>query len=119
MRTDPSGSPDLQFMVRTFRERRDVVLETLKDIPGLKANVPSGAFYVLPEVSAYFGKSCNGRRIDNATDLSNYLLEEAHVALVAGDAFGVPGCIRISYANSLELIIIAMSRIRTALAALS
>ncbi|HRG02193.1 MAG TPA: pyridoxal phosphate-dependent aminotransferase, partial [Bacteroidia bacterium] len=86
------------YMRDAFLKRRNLVLELMKDIPGLKTNVPDGAFYVYPEVSALFGKSHNGFVINNATDLSMYLLDEAHVALVPGAAFGDDTYIRFSYA---------------------
>lgn len=101
-----------------FQKRRDLVLQLMKDIPGLKANVPQGAFYVFPEVSYYFGKSYNGRTISNATDISLYLLEEAHVALVPGAAFGDDNYIRFSYATSEENLKEALKRMKEALAKL-
>lgn len=118
MMTDPKTSPDIRDMVFTFRTRRNKMLEMLKTIPGLQLNVPKGAFYFFPDVTHYFGKSINGRKIENAGDLANYLLDEAHVALVPGDAFGNPNCIRISYATSMDLLTEAVERIRKALAAL-
>jgi len=102
----------IKFMVDEFKIRRDLVLELLEDIPGFKTNVPEGAFYVFPNVSAYFGKTLRGKTISNATDLSLYLLEEALVATVTGDAFGNPDCIRISYAASQEEIKEAIKRIK-------
>ena len=101
-----------------FLKRRDLVLELMKDIPGLKTNVPQGALYVFPEVSYYFGKSYNGRTINNASDISMYLLEEAHVALVPGAAFGDDNYIRFSYATSEANLKEALKRMKEALAKL-
>lgn len=101
-----------------FKKRRDLVLELMKQIPGLKTNMPQGAFYVFPEVSFYFGKSYNGRTIGNATDISMFLLDEAHVALVPGAAFGNDNYIRFSYATSEENLIKALTRMKEALAKL-
>lgn len=101
-----------------FQKRRDLVLQMMKEIPGLKTNVPQGAFYVFPEVSYYFGKSYNGKTITNATDLSMFLLEEAFVALVPGAAFGDDNYIRFSYATSEENLKKALTRMKEALAKL-
>jgi aspartate aminotransferase len=98
-----------------FLKRRDLVLTLMKDIKGLKTNLPDGAFYVYPEVSAYFGKSFGKYTINNATDLSLYLLDEAHVALVPGAAFGNDKYIRFSYATSEENLTKALSRMKIAL----
>ena len=106
----------LNYMVEAFHKRRDLVVGLIKEIPGLKINVPEGAFYVFPDVSSYFGKTLNGTKIENATDFSMYLLSQANVATVTGDAFGNPDCIRFSYATSEELLIEAMRRIKQALA---
>jgi aspartate aminotransferase len=89
-------------MKEVFRRRRDLVLQGLSEIPGLKYNVPQGAFYVFPDVSYYFGKSDGETTVKDATDVSLYLLGKAHVATVSGDAFGEPKCIRLSYATSDE-----------------
>lgn len=97
-----------------FKKRRDLVLNLMKDIPGFKTNVPQGAFYVYPEVSALFGKSHNGFTINNATDLSMYLLDVAHVALVPGAAFGDDTYIRFSYATSEDKLTEACKRIKEA-----
>lgn len=97
-----------------FKKRRDLVLGLMKDIPGFKTNMPQGAFYVYPEVSALFGKSFNGFTIKNATDLSMYLLDEAHVALVPGAAFGDDHYIRFSYATSEDKLTEALRRIKAA-----
>ena len=101
-----------------FQKRRDLVLKLMKEIPGLKTNNPQGAFYVFPEVSYYFGKSYNGKTINNATDISLFLLEEAHVALVPGAAFGDDNYIRFSYATSEENLTEALKRMKEALAKL-
>lgn len=101
-----------------FLKRRDLVLQLMKEIPGLKTNLPQGAFYVFPEVSYYFGKSYNGKTIQNATDLSMFLLEEAFVALVPGAAFGDDNYIRFSYATSEENLRKALTRMKEALAKL-
>ena len=110
--TDPA---ELKFMVDAFRGRRDLVLNLLNEIEGVKTNVPEGAFYVFPDISSFFGKSVDGRVINNATDLSMYILDEAMVALVTGVAFGDPNCIRISYATSEEVLTEAIQRIKKAL----
>ncbi|QOR75579.1 MAG: pyridoxal phosphate-dependent aminotransferase [Thermoflavifilum sp.] len=104
-----------QQMVCAFRERRDFIVKALQQIPGLRFHVPEGAFYLFPEVKAYFGKTDGKQQIQNADDLAMYLLHQAHVSTVTGTAFGEPDCIRLSYANSLEKLSIAMQRIREAL----
>jgi aspartate aminotransferase len=105
----------VQYMIDEFKVRRDLILNLLKDINGFTCNTPEGAFYVFPDVSALFGKTFKGKQINNATDLSLFLLEEALVATVTGDAFGNPNCIRISYAASQEQIVEAIERIKKAL----
>lgn len=110
---DPSV---LNEMVAAFKSRRDLVVGLIKEIPGLKINVPEGAFYVFPDVSTFFGKTLRGTVINNADDFSMYLLSEANVATVTGDAFGNPNCIRFSYATSEEQLTEAMRRIKEALA---
>ena len=100
------------YMRDEFKKRRDLVLELMKDIPGFKTNVPDGAFYVYPEVSALFGKSYNGFTINNATDLSMFLLDVAYVALVPGAAFGDDKYIRFSYATSEDKLIEALKRMK-------
>ena len=99
-------------MVDEFKNRRDLVLDLLNGLEGFETNVPEGAFYVFPNISYFFGKTLRGKTIKNATDFSLYLLEEALVATVTGDAFGSPNCIRISYAASQEQIIEAIKRIK-------
>ncbi len=105
----------LKDMVAAFHKRRDLVLSMLNEIEGVKTNVPEGAFYVFPDVSYFYGKSFNGETINGASDLAMYLLSEANVALVTGEAFGDPNCIRISYAAAEDVLIEAMKRVRVAL----
>ena len=106
----------LNEMVSAFKNRRNLVVELAKAIPGLKINVPEGAFYLFPDVSSFFGKTLRGKLINNADDLSMYLLSEANVATVTGDAFGNPNCIRFSYATSEDLLTEALRRIKAAVA---
>jgi aspartate aminotransferase len=106
-------------MQQAFQKRRDLVLQLMKEIPGLKVNTPQGAFYVYPEVSYYFGKKYKDMKVDNATDLSLFLLAEAHVALVPGAAFGDDKYIRFSYATNEENLREALKRMKEALAKLS
>ncbi|WP_264512443.1 pyridoxal phosphate-dependent aminotransferase [Flavobacterium sp. N1719] len=110
---DPSVLND---MVAAFQRRRDLVVGLIQDIPGMKINVPEGAFYVFPDVSSFFGKTLRGKLIQNADDFSMYLLAEANVATVTGDAFGNPNCIRFSYATSEDLLTEALRRIKEAVA---
>lgn len=105
----------LDEMIGAFKSRRKLVLDALAEIPGLVSNKPGGAFYVFPNVSSFFGKSYNGRKIYNSDELCMYLLEEGLVALVGGDAFGNPNCMRISYAASEKTLTEAMKRIKNAL----
>ena len=105
----------VQYMIDEFKARRDLMLNLLSEIDGFSCNVPQGAFYVFPDVSSIFGKAFNGVKINNATDLSLFLLEEALVATVTGDAFGNPNCIRISYAASQKQIIEAVERFKKSL----
>jgi aspartate aminotransferase len=113
------GLESVLKMKEAFLKRRNLVYELLKNIPGIKSNLPSGAFYFFPDVSAYFGKAHQGVVIKNALDLSLYLLNEAHVAIVSGEAFGDPKSIRISYAASEEKLKEALDRIKLALAKLT
>jgi len=106
-------------MVEEFRKRRTRVLEIVKDIPGLICPEPEGAFYVFPDVSSYYGKSNGGTTISNAGDFSMYLLNEAHVSSVMGDAFGEPKCVRFSFANSMNNIEEGWRRIKEALSQLA
>ena len=106
---------EIKFMVNEFHKRRDLVVGLLKNIPGIKINNPDGAFYVFPDVSSFFGKTLRGTLIKNADDFSMYLLAEANVATVTGDAFGNPNCIRFSYATSEDLLTEALRRIKEVL----
>ncbi|MAK36708.1 MAG: aspartate aminotransferase [Flavobacteriaceae bacterium] len=105
----------IKYMVDAFKQRRSLILDLLAEIPGVKNNEPEGAFYVFPDISYYFGKTLRGRKIETASDFSLYLLEEANVATVTGEAFGDPNCIRISYAASEADIKEALKRIKEAL----
>ena len=109
----------IEEMVAVFKHRRNLVVSALRTIPGIKTNNPPGAFYVLPDVSHYFGKSFGDYEIGCANDLVMYLLDVAHVALVSGLAFGAPECIRISYSTATDQIQDAMQRLTSALAKLS
>ena len=104
----------VQYMVDEFETRRDLVLELLGEIEGFKLNIPEGAFYVFPDISAFFGKTVNGIKIENANDFSLFLLEKANVATVTGDAFGAANCIRMSYAASVVQLKEAIRRIKEA-----
>jgi aspartate aminotransferase len=104
----------IKYMVDEFDFRRKRIIDLLKDIEGFEVNVPKGAFYVFPDISAFFGKKLKGKLIENASDFAMFLLEEANVATVTGDAFGCPNNIRISYAASLENIEEAIRRIAEA-----
>ncbi|WP_370688821.1 pyridoxal phosphate-dependent aminotransferase [Fulvivirga ulvae] len=106
-------------MTRAYDERRQLVYELLQDIPGIKTNMPKGAFYFFPDVSAYFGKSAGELKINNGSDLCMYILEKAHVSLVTGEAFGDPDCVRLSYAASEQELREALKRIKEALSELS
>jgi aspartate aminotransferase len=105
-------------MNNAFKRRKDLVVKLVREIPGLKVYDPDGAFYVFPQVNAHYGKSFNGTKIANSTDLCLYLLEFGHIATVPGDAFGDDNCIRISFATSDEKLVEAMKRMKDALAAL-
>ena len=114
-----SQSDDSRRMMRdAFLRRRDLICNLLKEIEGLKVRIPQGAFYVLPDISFYLGKSDGEKTIKTSDDLALWLLEKAQVAVVGGDAFGAPDCIRISYANSDDLLAEAVKRIKEALAKL-
>ena len=108
----------VEEMRKAFERRRDLIVGLAKEIPGFEVNVPEGAFYLFPKCSSYFGKKAGDRVINTSSDLAMYLLEEGHVAMVGGDAFGSPECIRMSYATSDENIVEAISRIKKALAKL-
>tara|TARA_A100001011_G_scaffold63523_1_gene63945 strand:+ start:4306 stop:5490 length:1185 start_codon:yes stop_codon:yes gene_type:complete len=105
----------IQYMVDEFFTRREIIIKLLNEIPGFRVNKPQGAFYVFPDISYYFGKKIGQRRIKNASDFALFLLEEAYVATVTGEAFGNDNCIRISYAASEKNIRTAVSRIANAL----
>lgn len=104
----------IKFMIDEFRKRRDIVLDLLGKIEGFNLNVPDGAFYVFPNISSFFGKTLRGTTINNASDFSIYLLEQANVATVTGEAFGNANCIRISYAASEKELREAIARIAEA-----
>lgn len=108
----------VETMRKAFERRRDLIVELAKEIPGLEVNKPEGAFYLFPKCSSFYGKSYNGKTINNSTDLAMFLLETGHVATVGGDAFGDPHCFRMSYATSDENIREAMKRIKETLALL-
>lgn len=110
-----SSPSKVKYMIDEFKIRRDLILNLLNKISGFKCNVPEGAFYVFPDISAFFGKTIKGKKINNATDFSLFILEHALVATVTGDAFGNPNCIRISYAASQDQIIEAVRRIESVL----
>lgn len=118
MECDPGTNEEIKKMVETFDERRRLVFGLLEQIPGLRNNMPEGAFYFFPNVKSYYGKKFGDSVISNSSDLCMYLLNHAHVAVVPGDAFGNPNCIRISYATSKKLLITAIARISEALAEL-
>ena len=106
-------------MRNAFLRRRDLVIDLLNQIPGVKTNKPEGAFYIFPDISNFFGKSDGQQTIADADDFSEYILHKAHVALVSGIPFGAPNCVRISYAAADEVLVEAMTRLKTALAKLS
>lgn len=112
LEADPS---QLRYMVDAFERRRSLVMEMATEIPGFRLTKPQGAFYIFPDVSAYFGKELKGTKINSANDLAMFILEEAEVACVAGEAFGSPNCIRMSYASSEETLREAFARIKKAL----
>jgi len=111
LEADPSN---VQYMIDEFKNRRSLILDLLNDIDGFTCNEPDGAFYVFPDVTAFFGKTFNGATIQNASDFAMYLLEHANVATVTGEAFGNPNSIRISYAASSDQIKEAIKRIKEA-----
>ena len=106
---------EIQYMIDEFKERRKLIIDLLNEIEGIKLNEPKGAFYVFPDVSSFFGKTIKGKKINNASEFAIFLLEEAHVATVTGEAFGSLNNIRISYAASKEEIKKAISRIQKAI----
>lgn len=110
------ADPSITYEMRdAFHRRRDLVLNLMKEIPGMKTNVPDGAFYIFPDISYYFGKAYDGYKIKNSNDLAEFLLDVGNVALVSGDAFGDDNCIRFSYATSEDKLIEAVRRIKIAL----
>ena len=116
MYADPS---ELNEMVHAFHKRRDLVVSALETMPGVRSNVPEGAFYLFPDVSSFFGKQYLEYKIEDAQDLCMYLLSEAQIALVSGEGFGSPNCIRISYAAAEDTLIEAKKRMKEALAKLN
>ena len=117
--TAMSASPsEVEYMRKAFHKRRDLMLKMLSEIAGIKTNIPDGAFYIFPDISHYFGKSDGEKTISNSIDFCMYILNNAHVALVAGEAFGSPNCVRISYAASEENLIEAVKRMKKSLAKL-
>lgn len=115
---DPKENDELKNMVKVFKERRDLMVNLLNEIPGLDVNLPNGAFYLFPDISYYFGKSDGLSKIETADDLTLYILNKANVAVVTGAAFGNDQCLRLSYASSNEVLIKAVGRIKNALALL-
>ncbi|WP_208645638.1 pyridoxal phosphate-dependent aminotransferase [Mucilaginibacter endophyticus] len=113
------GLESVLEMRAEFKKRRDIVYKLLSEIDGVNVNLPDGAFYFFPNVTSFFGKSYNGRVINDSDDLSLYLLEEGHVATVGGDSFGDPSSIRLSYAAAEDKLIEAMRRLKEALGKLS
>ena len=116
MNTDPAKSADIKLMVDAFKYRRDLAISLLREVPGINLNLPDGAFYLFPEVTSYYGKKFGERIILSGTDLCDYLLDTAYIALVPGAAFGSPDCIRFSYATSEDNLREAIRRISEALA---
>lgn len=115
MNTDPETSVEIKLMIDAFKYRRDLAISLLREIPGIRLNVPEGAFYLLPDVSSFYGKSNGEQVLQSGTDICDYLLDTAHVAMVPGSAFGCPECIRISYATSEDNLREAIRRISLAL----
>ena len=112
MMADPSS---ICFMKEAFQKRRDMMLDLLQEIEGIKTNIPQGAFYIFPDISYFFGKTDGNTVINDSNDFCMYLLNNAHVALVSGEAFGSPKCVRISYAASEENLKEAVSRMKKTL----
>ena len=106
---------EVEHMRIAFHKRRDLMLEMLSTIPGIRTNIPDGAFYIFPDISYYFGKSDGQNTISNSSDFCMYILNNAYVALVAGEAFGSPNCVRISYAASEKNLIEAVKRMKKSL----
>jgi aspartate aminotransferase len=118
MNTNPADSAEIKMMVEAFKYRRNLAISLLHETPGIKINVPDGAFYLFPDVTSYFGKADANRVILSGSDLCDYILDTAFVALVPGAAFGSPDCVRISYATSEDNLREAISRIKLALSKL-
>jgi aspartate aminotransferase len=118
MNTDPAKSDDIKLMVEAFKYRRDLAISLLREVPGLKLNLPDGAFYLFPDVTSYYGKKFGETVILSGSDLCDYLLDTAYVAMVPGAAFGSPDCIRFSYATSEDNLREAIKRISEALSKL-
>lgn len=112
MEADPAVVDEMRD---AFKQRRDLVLDLLKEIDGFETNLPKGAFYIFPNISSLFGKKYGDHKIESSQDLCMYLLQQAHVGLVPGEAFGSPNCIRISYATSQDVLEEAMKRIKAAI----
>jgi aspartate aminotransferase len=113
------GRESAEIMTEAYKRRRDLVLNLMKEIPGIKTYVPEGAFYIFPDVSDFFGKSWENYQINDSMDLTMFLLNDANVALVSGDAFGAPQCIRFSFAASDEKLTEALRRIKASIAKLA
>ena len=113
--TNPTTSSDIQNMVSAFKERRDMALKLLNQIPGLITNTPQGAFYILPDVSYYYGKKAENKIIENGQVLCDYLLQNYYIALVPGQAFGSPKTVRLSYATSMAKLVEAIDRLKKGL----
>ena len=113
------ADPKVTYAMRDeFKKRRDLVLGLLKEIPGIKTNIPDGAFYIFADISSYFGKKDGDKVLTNSFDLSMYLLHKANVALVSGDAFGDNNCVRFSYSTSQDVLKVALARVKKSLAEL-
>ncbi len=110
-----AGKQKIQYMVDAYRERRDILLDKFKSLPQIFVSRPEGAFYLFPNISCFFGKSFNGKKINNANDFSEFILQNAHVAVVSGESFGCPECVRISFASSKENLLEAFERFREAI----
>jgi aspartate aminotransferase len=115
MNTDPAESSEIRMMIEAFKYRRNLAISLLHETPGIKINVPDGAFYLFPDVTSYFGKTDGNRVILSGSDLCDYILETSFVAIVPGSAFGSPDCVRISYATSEDNLREAIKRINEAL----
>lgn len=113
LETCPDEIEEMKTMLEAFRNRRNLLVSELNKIKGFKTYTPKGAFYIFPDISEILGKKHGNTQINNSVDLANYILEEGHVAVVPGSAFGDPNCIRISYATSEEKLIESVNRIKT------